>query len=92
MSDIAPIGRPNLTGINGSGHRPDRLNGHAAGPKRDADRVELSTTAQFLSKLKDLPDVREDLVARVRAQIAAGTYDTEQRVDATIDALAEDLR
>ncbi|MBY0527623.1 MAG: flagellar biosynthesis anti-sigma factor FlgM [Gemmataceae bacterium] len=33
------------------------------------------------------PDVRTDLVKRVRAQIAAGTYDTPERWEAALDRL-----
>jgi anti-sigma28 factor (negative regulator of flagellin synthesis) len=35
--------------------------------------------------------VREDLVARVKAEIEAGTYETEQRIERTVDRLCEEL-
>ena len=35
--------------------------------------------------------IRADLVARVRAAIAAGTYDTPEKWDAALDALLERL-
>jgi hypothetical protein len=35
--------------------------------------------------------IRADLVARVRAEIAAGTYDTPEKWDAALDALLERL-
>ena len=35
--------------------------------------------------------IRPDLVARVRAEIAAGTYDTPEKWDAALDALLERL-
>jgi len=35
--------------------------------------------------------IRTALVARVKAQIAAGTYDTPERWDAALDKLAEAL-
>jgi hypothetical protein len=34
-------------------------------------------------------NIRHDLVARVRAQIAAGTYDTPQRWQAALDRFAQ---
>lgn len=37
------------------------------------------------------PEIRHGLVARVRAEIAAGTYDTPERFDAALDRLAERL-
>jgi hypothetical protein len=37
------------------------------------------------------PDVRQDLVARVRQEIQAGTYDTPEKFEAALDRLAERL-
>jgi hypothetical protein len=34
------------------------------------------------------PDVRQELVARVRQEIRAGTYDTPEKLEAAIDRLA----
>lgn len=36
--------------------------------------------------------IRADLVARVKQQIADGTYDTPERWDAALDQLARSLR
>jgi len=36
-------------------------------------------------------DIRVDLVERVRAEIAAGTYDTDEKWEAALDALAGEL-
>lgn len=49
------------------------------------DRVELSAEAL------NTEGVRTDLVARIRAEIAAGTYETESRLDVAADRLAQDL-
>ncbi|MEM7622011.1 MAG: hypothetical protein AAF235_02270 [Planctomycetota bacterium] len=40
----------------------------------------------------DVKGIREDLVARVRAELEAGTYETAERVDLTVDAVAGALR
>jgi hypothetical protein len=37
-------------------------------------------------------DIRTDLVARVRQEIAAGTYDTPERWATALDGLARNLR
>ena len=37
------------------------------------------------------PDVRHDLVARVRQEIQAGTYDTQAKMEAALDRLASRL-
>ena len=36
-------------------------------------------------------DVRHDLVARVRQEILAGTYDTPDKLEAALDRLADRL-
>lgn len=50
-----------------------------------SDRVELSAEAL------NTEGVRTDLVARIRAEIAAGTYETEAKLDSAADALAKEL-
>jgi negative regulator of flagellin synthesis FlgM len=55
-----------------------------------SDRVELSGVKSFLSTLK-ANEVRIDKVAVIKAQIEAGTYETEQKLDAAIDKLLDDL-
>ncbi len=37
------------------------------------------------------PEVRTDLVARVRREIAAGTYDTPEKWEAALDRLLDQL-
>lgn len=90
MSDIAPIGRPTAAGPSTSG-RITPSSSAITGPTRAADRVELSHAAQLLSKLAELPDIRQGLVDRVKSEIAQGTYETEDKVDRAIDSLGEDL-
>lgn len=64
---------------------------NAGTPDRGTDSVELSRTAQLLAKLHALPDVRQDLVDRVRAEIQAGTYETQERLEAALEGLMDDL-
>lgn len=47
--------------------------------------------ALYVSKLQQLPAVREDLVSRVRAEIASGTYDTDERLNAALDEMFKDV-
>ena len=91
MSDIAPLGRPSAAGYasHSVSSRPTATN---AAPTRGSDRVELSRTAQLLSKISDLPDVRQDVIDRVRAEIEAGTYETPERLDKAAEALAQELQ
>jgi anti-sigma28 factor (negative regulator of flagellin synthesis) len=54
------------------------------------DRLELSGVSHLLKTLKS-NDVRMDKVAIVKAQIEAGTYDDEKKLDAAVDKLLDDL-
>ncbi len=55
------------------------------------DRVELSRHAVLLDRLRQLPDVREDLVDEVRNAITAGTYETDAKLTAAVEGLVRDL-
>lgn len=56
-----------------------------------ADSVELSDHARLLSRIKELPEVRAELVDRARHNIAAGAYEANGALDAAIDAAISDL-
>lgn len=58
--------------------------------QRGSDQVEVSQLATYLSTLRSLPSVRQDLIDSVKAQIAAGTYDTPERFDAALNGLVND--
>ena len=90
MSDINPITRPQQTTYE-SVSKPASSNGESSTATRIGDRVELSDQACLLSKLKQLPEVREDLVNSVKSQIEAGSYDTAERFDTAINALLDDM-
>ena len=94
MSDIAPVNFSPAPGPDPLGSGPDRAAPRwraEARPPRPSDRVELSERARYLGKLTRLPDVRSDLIASVRDQIAAGTYQTMDRLEGAIQSLAEEL-
>lgn len=55
-----------------------------------ADRVELSGVGHLLQALKS-NDIRADKVSQIKAQIEAGTYEDDKKLDAAVDKLLEDL-
>ncbi len=55
------------------------------------DRVDLSPDARALGRLDAQAEIRTDLVARVRSEIAGGTYLTRDKIDAAIDAISSEL-
>lgn len=90
MSNIAPINRGN--GVPAPiARRADAPQASGDAPTRGTDSVELSSTSQLLSRLAELPDVRQDLVDRVKAQIAKGDYDTPEKLDKALDAMIDEV-
>lgn len=65
--------------------------GQVSSAMQAGDVVEISTVAQMCAKIHEMPDVRTDLVERVKAEIAAGTYDTPERIEIAISRLMDDL-
>ncbi len=59
--------------------------------ERPGDRVEVSEHARLLDRLRQLPEVRTELIERFRQEIAAGTYLTPEKIDAAIERLLQDL-
>ena len=55
------------------------------------DRVELSGMSGMLKSLKAGNDFRADKVASVKAQIEAGTYESDEKLDIAADKLLDDL-
>ncbi len=46
-----------------------------------ADQIDISAEAEMVSRMGDLPDIRADKVAEIRAQIDAGVYETDAKLD-----------
>ena len=62
----------------------------ASAPLRASDRLELSGLSGVLKTLK-ANDVRTDKVADIKAQINAGTYENDSKLNAATDRLLDDL-
>jgi negative regulator of flagellin synthesis FlgM len=62
-----------------------------AAAQRPSDEVELSDRARLLGQLKTLPEIREDLVAKIRQQIEDGNYETQEKLEAAVQRMVEDL-
>lgn len=55
------------------------------------DQVEFSEVARWLAQYSDMPAVRTELVDKIRAEIAAGKYETPAKLDIAVDNLLDDL-
>lgn len=93
MADINPIARTNISNIYTRPVNASKADaqGQAAGTPRGDDAVQLSTHARLLSKLQELPEVRQELVDRVRGQIETGVYESPEKINTAVDGLLEDL-
>lgn len=63
----------------------------AAASSEASDSVQLSPLARWMQQLDTLPPIRRHLVDVVRAEIEADRYETPQRLDRAVDALADEL-
>ncbi len=56
-----------------------------------ADEVQISDAARLVEQVHQMPDIREDRVAAVRQQIAAGTYETNEKLEAALERLLDEI-
>ena len=59
-------------------------------PAKGSDKLELSQVNHLLSQLKT-NDVRLDKVNDIKAQIAAGTYESDDKLDGAADKLLDEV-
>jgi flagellar biosynthesis anti-sigma factor FlgM len=89
---ISPIGSNSpITRLHGS-KALEQVQGLQDADTREEDTVEISDSARYLSEIKKLPDIREDKVRAARAAIAAGRFETPDRINGTVNRLLEELR
>jgi negative regulator of flagellin synthesis FlgM len=55
------------------------------------DQLDLSPEVEFAAQVRDLPEIREDRVAAIRAQIASGTYETPEKLDIALSRLLDEI-
>jgi anti-sigma28 factor (negative regulator of flagellin synthesis) len=65
-------------------------NPDSVGTTNTADRLELSGVSTVYQALQ-ANNIRTDLVSSVRSQIEAGTYETDDKLNAATDKLLDDL-
>ena len=58
---------------------------------QSADRVDISAAAEAAIHAAETGEVRQDLVNRIRAQIAAGTYETPGKLDTAVERLLDEI-
>jgi anti-sigma28 factor (negative regulator of flagellin synthesis) len=81
------ISGPSRIDINLQPQRPPEVEANQQVP----DRAEISEEARLLSKLAEVPEVRTERVHELRELIAAGQYETAERIAGTVEKLLEEL-
>ena len=81
-------GPHNLNGPHFNRNQPAQPNKGAAAP---SDQLDISPAAQAAIDAHEKGEIRADLVARVRSEIAAGTYETPEKLDAALDHLLDEI-
>ncbi len=56
-----------------------------------SDQLDISPAAEAAIQATESQDLRADLVARVRSEIASGTYDSTERLAASMDGLLDEI-
>jgi negative regulator of flagellin synthesis FlgM len=55
------------------------------------DELQISDAARLIEQVHNLPDIRQERVDQIRAQIANGTYETEEKLDAALGRLLDEI-
>jgi negative regulator of flagellin synthesis FlgM len=55
------------------------------------DSVEISDAGRLAEQMSQIPDIRQSRVNEIRAQIAAGTYETDAKLSVALDRLLDEI-
>lgn len=72
-------------------HRPPSAAPAGGAPSTGVDELDISSEADFVSQARDLPEIREERVAQIRAQIQSGTYETAEKLDLAVSRLLDEI-
>ena len=60
-------------------------------PAAQSDEVHISSAAEMVSRVKDMPDIRQDRVDAIRQAIASGTYETGDKLSKALNGLLDEI-
>ena len=80
----------------GAPHTNRNVKPEAANPTAPiSDELQISPAAEEASHLvdqvKQIPDIRQDRVSEIQAQIAAGTYETDEKIQIAVERLLDEI-
>lgn len=60
-----------------------------------SDELQISPAAQeaahLVEEVKQMPDIRQDRVSDIQARIAAGTYETDEKIQIAVERLLDEI-
>lgn len=55
------------------------------------DELEISDAGQLVNRIGEMPEVRQARIDQIRAQIAAGTYETDEKLEIAVGRLLDEI-
>jgi negative regulator of flagellin synthesis FlgM len=56
-----------------------------------SDRLDISEAGRIAAQLSEIPDIRADRVAEIRAALANGSYEALDKLDVAVDRLLDEI-
>lgn len=56
-----------------------------------SDQLDISDAGRVMNMLSEIPDIRQDRVNQLRAAIAGGRYETDDKLGAALDRLLDEI-
>ena len=78
-----PVGAPHTSRVS----KPTAID--RPGPIQD--ELEISDAAQLVEQVREMPEIRHDRVNEIRARIAEGTYETDQKLEIALGRLLDEI-
>jgi negative regulator of flagellin synthesis FlgM len=63
----------------------------APGSAPIGDQLDISEAGRIAARLAEIPDIRADRVAELRAAIVNGTYETADKLSQAVDRLLDEI-
>lgn len=60
-------------------------------PVSPTDELEISAAGKMLDQISQSPDLRQERLARIKAEIENGTYDTDAKLEAALSQMFNSL-
>jgi len=55
------------------------------------DELDISDAGRLIDRVRELPEVRQDRINQIRAQIAKGTYETDEKLEIALERFLDEI-